>query len=116
MFAAGADLVAKNMASRFSVKSLRSDDGSGPILRVVGIEEFRDYISLVSWLERLEVIEYASVDRIVDNVMEFRLTSVASVTDLSKIINLNSDLIPLSSADNFDRLAFKWRSWSQESP
>ena len=116
MFAAGADLVAKNMASRFSVKSLRSDDGSGPILRVVGIEEFRDYIGLVFWLERVEVIEYASLDRIVDNVMEFRLTSVASVTDLSKIINLNSDLIPLSSADNFDRLAFKWRSWSQESP
>ena len=79
-------------------------------------KEFRDYRRLVSWLERVEVIEYASLDRIVDNVMEFRLTSVASVTDLSKIINLNSDLIPLSSADNFDRLTFKWRSWSQESP
>ncbi len=116
MFATGADLVAKTMASRFSVKSIRSDDGSGLILSVVGIEGFRDYISLVSWLERVEVIEYVNLDRIVDNVMEFRLTSVASVTDLSKIINLNSDLIPLSSADNFDRLTFKWRSWSQESP
>ncbi len=116
MFATGADLVAKTMASRFSVKSRLSDDDSGPILRVIGLEGFGDYMSLVSWLERVEVIEYANLDRIVDNVMEFRLTSIASVTDLSKIINLNSDLIPLSSADNFDRLTFKWRSWSQESP
>ena len=116
MFATGADLVAEAMASRFSVKSLHGDDSMGPILRVVGIEGFGDYMSLVSWLERVEVIEYANLDRIVDNVMEFRLTSVASITDLSKIINLNSDLIPLSSEDNFDRLTFKWRSWSQESP
>jgi len=116
MFATGADLVAEAMASRFSVKSLHSDDSTGPILRVVGIEGFGDYMSLVSWLERVEVIEYANLDRIVNNVMEFRLTSVASIADLSKIINLNSDLIPLSSGDNFDRLTFKWRSWSQESP
>ena len=116
MFTTGADLVAEAMASRFSVKSLHSDDSTGPILRVVGIEGFGDYMSLVSWLERVEVIEYANLDRIVDNVMEFRLTSVASITDLSKIINLNPDLIPLSSGYNFDRLTFKWRSWSQESP
>ena len=116
MFATGADLVAETMASRFSVKSLHGDESTGPILRVVGIEGFGDYMSLVSWLERVEVIEYANLDRIVDNVMEFRLASVASITDLSKIINLNSDLIPLSSEDNFDRLTFKWRSWSQESP
>ena len=56
MFATGADLVVKNMASRFSVKSLRSDDGSGPILRVVGIEEFRDYIGLVSWLREWRLL------------------------------------------------------------
>ena len=116
MFATGADLVATTMASRFSVKSIRSDDSSGPILRVVGIEGFGDYISLISWLERVEIIEYADLDRIVDHVVEFRLTSVASRTDLANIINLNSDLIPLSSADNFDRLTFKWRSWGQESP
>jgi hypothetical protein len=116
IFSSGADLVAKTMATRFSVKSLGNDDRSGPILRVVGIEEFRDYIVLVSWLEALEVIEQANLERIVDNIMELRLISVASKADLSKIIDLNSHLISVRSTDNFDKLTYRWETRSQKSP
>ncbi len=109
MFATGADLVAKTMATRFSVKSLPNDGGRNATLRVVGIENFADYMGLVSWLEGLEVIDHANLERIIDNVLEFRLISVASKNDLSKIIGLNSNLILLSSKNNFDRLTYKWR-------
>ncbi len=107
MFARGADLVAKTMATRFSIKANVQTEIATK-LSIVGLDSYVDYVNLVLWLESLEMIEEANLEKIDMFSLQLRLLSRASTTDLAKIINLNSDLIPIQSEDNFGRLIYEW--------
>ncbi len=107
MFARGADLVAKTMATKFSIKANVQTEIATK-LSIVGLHSYVDYVNLVLWLESLEMIEEANLEKIDMFSLQLRLLSRASTTDLAKIINLNSDLIPIQSDDNFGRLIYEW--------
>lgn len=107
---AGVALVAEDMAARYAV-SASSAPARGLGMRVSNVRSYADYAAVVSWLEGLEVIESASVERIRGDRLSLRLTAQADAAQLRGIIELNRRLVPAEGPDVPDsELDYQWRN------
>lgn len=105
----GADLVADNMAARYAVAPSAASLGAVG-MTVSGVFGFGDYAGIVSWLESLEPIEHAIVERVVGDRVYLRLGARARAENLAAIIELNEKLIPEQSANNSASLSYRWQN------
>lgn len=104
----GAALVAEEMAARYAVAT-GMGDGSGVTLSVVGVNAYSDYAAIVAWLEGLELVEHASLERIEGDSMYLHLQTGADVAGLATVIELNPRLLPLPpAAGEEEGLAYQW--------
>jgi hypothetical protein len=93
-FANGAALVAEEMSARYAVAP-SAGSASGVAMSVVGVSKYADYAAIVSWLESLELIDVANVERVRGDRVELRLQAQADAGQLAAIIELNKRLEPL---------------------
>lgn len=103
----GVRLVAESMAARYAVAT----SGAGNVLvpmSVVGVREFSDYAAIVAWLEGLELIEHANVQRIVGDRIDLGLVTRADAAQLASIIELNEKLAPQPVPDG--QLDYLWQN------
>ena len=93
----GVAMIAANMAARYAIAPTVTD-GRGLRMAVTGISDYADYAALVSWLEALELVESATVERVQGDRIELRLQAQASAAQLASIFELNNRLLPLPGA------------------
>jgi len=105
---AGVALVAEDMASRYAVSPSGVTTG-GIVMSVSGVNSYADYAGVVSWLEGLELIEHANVERISGDQMQLRLVAQTDSAQLASIIELNQSLVPLPVAQRDGELAYRWQ-------
>jgi len=104
----GAALVAEEMAARYAVAT-GMGDGSGVTLSVVGVNAYADYAAIVAWLEGLELVERANLERIEGDSMYLHLQTGADAAGLATVIELNPRLQPLPPAAGEEGgLAYQW--------
>jgi len=107
---AGVDLVAEDMASRYAVEA-GSAPASGIVMTVENVSTYADFAAIVSWLEGLELIEQATVERIDGDRLELRLLAQADASQLSAIIELNRHLMPvIEAAPTTTELNYQWQN------
>lgn len=102
----GVNIVATDMVSRYAVAPT-SGEGGGVRLSITGITDYADYAAIVSWLEKLELVDYANVERVQDERVDFLLKAKADATQLAAIIALNNRLVPLPG--DGAQLNYQWR-------
>jgi hypothetical protein len=107
--AVAATLVAEDMASRYAVETTTRVASGGVLMQVRGIRDYADYAGVISWLESLELIEHANVERISGELIELRLVAQADAVQLSSIIELNQRLVPAPVAQTEGVLFYQWR-------
>lgn len=90
----GVALVAEDLAGRYAVAAAGNSFG-GVTMRVRGVSSYADYAGIVSWLEKLELIEHANVERIAGDVLDLRLQTQAEASQLVALLELNEALLPL---------------------
>ena len=103
----GVSIVAEEMSSRYAVISSGSDESSVS-MSVVGVFNYADYAGIVAWLEGLEPIEHANVERIQGDRVELRLHAQADAADLASIIELNDRLVPVPPTVANSQLSYQW--------
>ncbi len=98
----GASMVAESMSARYAVASA-GGSGAGVGMMVMGVERYADYAGIVAWLEGLELVDHANIERIQGDRILLRLHAAADAAQLAPIIELNPRFQPLSaSAAGFD--------------
>lgn len=106
---AGVAMVAEDMASRYAVEPTRVAGGD-IIMSVSGVNSYADYAGVVSWLEGLELIEHANIERISADQIQLRLVAQAGSSQLASIIELNQSLVPLPVPQRDGELAYRWQN------
>jgi hypothetical protein len=104
----GVSIVAEDMASRYAVVSSGADD-SGVTMSVLGVASYADYAGIVAWLEGLELIDHANVERIERDQIELRLHAQADAGQLAAIIELDERLVPVPPTIANSQLSYQWR-------
>ncbi|MEH6569196.1 MAG: DUF2066 domain-containing protein [Halioglobus sp.] len=104
---AGVSLVAEQMARRYAVVAAGSEVDS-ILISVSGVNSYVQYIDLVAWLESLELIKHANVEKIQAGQLELRLISRAQANQLRTTIELNKHLLPVSPAAANHQLSYQW--------
>ena len=107
--AVGVSMVAQDMASRFAVAPTDSP-GTGVLMTVAGVRSYADYAGVVSWLESLELIDHANIERVQGDLIELRLVAQADVAQLASIIELNNKLVPSPAPQQGAGLAYQWQN------
>ena len=103
---AGVALVADDMAARFAVAPTEVG-AEGILMSVTGIRSYADYAAVVSWLERVELIERANVERVQGDRIQLRLVAQADAEQLAGIIRLNEQFVPAPSGDVNEQLSYR---------
>ena len=103
----GANLVAESMAARYAVASSGGGESLVP-MTVTGVGDFADYAAIVAWLEGLELIDHANVQRISGDYMELGLVTQADPAQLASIIELNDRLTPQGAVSG--QLDYLWQN------
>ena len=93
---AGVAIAAEEMAARYAVAP-SSAQVAGVTMSVRGVETYGDYAGVISWLEGLELIDQANIERISGSEIQLRLTAQADASQLAAIIELNRRLTPVAS-------------------
>jgi hypothetical protein len=104
----GANIVASDMVSRYAVAPTGGAEG-GVRLSIAGITNYGDYAALVSWLEKLELVEYANLEQVQGERVEFVLKAKTDAAQLAAIIELNDRLVPMPLAGDGTQLSYQWR-------
>lgn len=104
----GVNIVATDMVSRYAVAS-SSAAGQGVRLTITGVTHYADYAAIVSWLEELELVDYANVEQVQGERVDFLLQARADAAQLTAIINLNNRLVPLPMVGDGTQLSYQWR-------
>ena len=104
----GVAMVAEDMASRYAVQPTRVVGGD-IIMSVTGVNSYADYAGVVSWLEGLELIDHANIERISADQIQLRLVAQAGSSQLASIIELNQSLVPLPVPQREGELAYRWQ-------
>lgn len=105
---AGASLVAEEMSSRYAVAPTTATS-EGIKVQVTGVSSYSDYAGIVSWMEGLELIEFANVETIRGDTLHFNLVAQADAEQLATIIELNKKLVPVRSTDASVQLSYQWK-------
>lgn len=103
----GANLVADEMAAMYAVASV-AGAVDGVRMAVTGVADYADYAGIVSWLENLELIEYANVERVKGDRLELRLGARADIGQLPNLIELNKYLQPTALPEPGFPLSYQW--------
>jgi hypothetical protein len=106
---AGVDMVALDMASRYAVAPT-AGQASGLRMSVSGITSYADYAAIVNWLEKLELVQYANVERVQGDRIELNLKARADAAQLAATIELNQHLVPVPAQDAATPLNYQWRN------
>jgi len=105
----GVSIVAEEMSERYAIAPSAAGEG-GVSMSVSGVTRYADYAGIVSWLESLELIEHANVERVQGDRIELRLYAQAQATQLTPIIELNKRLQPLPPAESGSQLNYQWQN------
>ena len=105
---AGVSLVAQEMSARYAVAPSRGVSQGVKVL-VSGVSGYGDYASVVTWLEGLELIEYANVESIRGDSIQLNLVAQADANQLAAIIELNEHLLPTRTPDSAVQLSYQWQ-------
>lgn len=107
----GVSIVAEEMSERYAIAPSAAGDGDdGVSMSVTGVSRYADYAGIVSWLESLELIEHANVERIEGDRIELSLYAQAGAAQLIPIIELNKRLQPLPPAASGSQLNYQWQN------
>jgi uncharacterized protein len=91
----GVNLAAGEIAGRYAVAP--SGRGGGGIrMSVTGVTSYEDYAAIVHWLEGLELVDHATIDRVQGDRIELRLQAQADAAHLAATIELNNHLAPVA--------------------
>lgn len=104
----GVSLVAEKMSSHYAVAPTTARS-KGIKVQVTGVSQYGDYTGIVSWLESLELIDYANVESIRGDTLRFNLVAQADAQQLATIIELNKQLLRLPSSDASVQLNYRWK-------
>jgi hypothetical protein len=104
----GVNIVATDMVSRYAVAPT-SGEGGGVRLSITGITNYADYAAIVSWLEKLELVDYANVEQVQGERVDFLVQAKVDATQLAAIVALNNRLVPLPIAGEGAQLNYQWR-------
>jgi len=105
---AGVALVAEEMSERYAVAPT-AVSSEGVKIIVTGVSTYSDYAGVVSWLEGLELIEYANIETIRGDTISLNLVAQADAEQLAAIIELNKKLVPLRNTDPAVELSYQWQ-------
>jgi len=103
----GVALVAETMAARYAVAPSAVDPG-GIQLSVSGVTDYARYVSVVDWLQKLEVVDSADLEQVRGDTIYLRLQVRADPGQLAAIIELNDRLQPVPGAAG--SLSYQWRT------
>jgi len=103
----GVAIVAEDMAGRYAVAPRQVDD-AGVRMAVSGVTGFADYAGIVNWLESLELVDHATVERIAGDRLELRILARADAVQLATLIELNTRLQPVPVSGSGPRLNYQW--------
>ena len=104
----GVNIVATDLVSPYAVAPT-SGKGAGVRLSITGITNYADYAALVSWLEKLELVDYANVEQVQGDRVDFVVQAHVDPTQLAAIVALNNRLVPLPVAGEGAQLNYQWR-------
>jgi hypothetical protein len=104
----GVNVVAGEMAARYAVAPTAGVEG-GVLVSVSGVTTYADYAAIVRWLEGLEPVQHANVERIQGDRLDLRLHAQADATKLAAIIELNNRLLPTPDTGAGAQLNYQWR-------
>lgn len=105
---AGVSLVAEEMSSRYAVAPTTASS-EGIKVQVTGVSSYSDYADIVSWLEGLELIEFANVETIRGDTLHFNLVAQADAEQLATIIELNKKLVSVRNPNASVQLSYLWK-------
>jgi hypothetical protein len=106
---AGVSLVAEQMARKYAIVADGADDDS-ILISISGVDSYLQYVDLVAWLESLELIKHANVEKIQAGQLELRLITRAQANQLRKTIELNKHLLPVNSVAANHQLSYQWQN------
>ena len=106
---AGVDAVAMAMASYYAVASI-DGEGAGITMSVAGVESYADYAAVLAWLESLEMVDKAKLERVNGARLDLRLDSRAEPAQIPAIIELNPRLRPAEFPRPGVQLDYVWRA------
>lgn len=104
----GVNVVAGEMAARYAVAPSAGVEG-GVLMSVSGITSYADYAAIVDWLENLEPVQHANVERVQGDRLDLRLQAQADATKMAAIIELNTRLLPVPDTGAGAQLNYQWR-------
>jgi len=105
----GVSMVADEMAARYAM--LPSEGGEGEMRMVVmGVSSYADYAAIVRFLEDLELVESANIQRIQGQRIELVLHTAVDATQLATLIELNSRLSPMPADGSNAQLNYQWQN------
>ena len=104
----GVSLVAETMAARYAVAA-SAVDGDGIPMSVTGIAGYADFAALINWLESLELVEQARVERVRGDELQLRLVAQAAPAQLATMLELNKRLLPLAAGPE-QGLNYRWQN------
>jgi hypothetical protein len=104
----GVGIVAGELAARYAVLPSQGGDGEMHML-VTGVSSYADYAAIVRWLEDLELVEYANIQRVQGELIELQLQAQVDASQLAALIELNDRLSPLPMVDSSAQLNYQWR-------
>lgn len=105
---AGVGVVATAMASLYAVAPV-DGDGGGITMSVTGVMSYSDYAAILAWLESLELVGSAKVERVSGDRLDLRLDSRAEPAQLPQIIELNPRLRPAELPQPGTPLSYTWQ-------
>jgi uncharacterized protein len=91
----GVDLVAGEMAARYAVAPTGGGH-AGVRISVTGVTSYQDYAAIVRWLEGLELVDNAVIEKVQGDRIELRLQAQADAAHLATNIELNDRLVPVA--------------------
>lgn len=104
---AGAAMVAETMAARYAVTAT-AGDGEGIPMTISGVGSYADYAAVLAWLESLELIERAEVERVRGEQLQLRLVAQVDAAQLATMLELNKRLLPVAPGPG-QGLNYQWQ-------
>ncbi len=104
-----ADLVAEDMAARYAI-SAGSASEQGLAMIVSNVRNYADYAAVLTWLERLELVDQVQVERVAGEHLHLRLQTRVNPEQLATIFELNRSLIPDNYGPRDGKLRYQWQN------
>lgn len=104
----GVNMVATELAARYAVAPTPGVEG-GMLVSVSGVTTYADYAAIVKWLENLEPVKNANIERVQGDRIDLRVQAQADATKLAAIIELNNRLQPVPDTGTGAQLNYQWR-------